>query len=168
MRTRALCKNVGLRCEPFGKADHKGVTLYIPVIPGSGNKYIRAHGLQRWRDKNDIHWLIKKAMEHVRLMRQPGKRARLLYTLAKMGQVRDYENLVTSMKPVTDCLVQEGWLQDDNPKWLDYLPPAEIRPSGDIRPGLYIRIEYEGSDEETTGNSGHGDGPEQPGPDGRP
>ena len=52
-----------------------------------------------------------------------------------------------------DWLKDLEWIVDDSPEWLEYPEPAQLRPSGNLRVGTHIRIEYEENDgQEVQGN----------------
>jgi hypothetical protein len=130
------------RRDPFGSVDKDGgIELYLPVIPRSGNTYLRLHGVARWREKRALGWLVVAAGSRIK-KHQRKARARLLCIVVSTSKARDFDNLVAGLKPIVDCVVQDGWLVDDSPTWVDWQMPQQLRPSGALKPGMYIRIEY--------------------------
>ncbi len=130
------------RCEPRGLEDKQGVTLYVPLIPRSGNTFIRIHGIKRWREQRDLGWFFKAAEADIQ-HRKKKSRARILITVASTRKHKDFDNFITGLKPFVDWLKKLGWIVDDNETWLDYLKPAQVRTTAELKAGTHIRIEYE-------------------------
>lgn len=141
--TRKLRARAMPRHEPAGFKDKAGVTLYIPVIPMSGNRWIRLHGLARNKFQTDLGWFFKAAETRVKDQKRSDCKARVLAIRVSTRKIGvDVDNLYTGLKPFVDWLTKLGWLKDDNPTWLEYPKPEQMRPTYGLKPGVYLRIEY--------------------------
>ena len=107
------------------------LTIDVPCVPLSGNRWQRMHYHKRTRINQDWHiWVLtmirfrKEAQPFVmNAMQESPRRVRVSVTAYFAHGIRgkrlDEENLRTGLKPAWDAIVKCGLLRDDGVKYLE-------------------------------------------------
>lgn len=101
------------------------------------------NGRQHWARKKDlirdIRWSVHQLARAAKI--PPCHRVHVtLHYVPRATRRRDADNLVATLKPCLDGLVDAGLVADDTPEYVTWTPPV-IDPADPNDPHLYLLIE---------------------------
>lgn len=110
----------------------------LPDVPLTANKYRHLHWAKK--RKEVLLWRLRIKAKLGGRGPKEKRRAKVTIVVRRWRRRQDLVNFFTSLKPVEDALVQEGWLHDDSREWIDS-HYDEVLAKRDQQ-GTRIEIEY--------------------------
>lgn len=110
--------------------------LRFPFLFGSLNTLLRTHRWKRSELRDKYFYLIRSMTTH-----QHKGRVRIEYSRSSSASRKmDYDNLVSSVKVVTDALVKAGVIVDDNQNIIVEQTHEHVLTSRNVLPFTVIKI----------------------------
>ena len=105
--------------------------ITLPLKIKSRNEIDKYHWAVKRNLKQEYALLIRNQMRlnQVRELKEPERATLSILSLRK--RLLDHDNLVGGCKQLIDALCDEGFIWDDNPKWLKYLKVEQVKSGSD-------------------------------------
>ena len=103
-------------------------TIKIPSKIESRNVIDRLHWAAKSRLRKVYQLFIRQEMSHYRLKKaEPGEKFILELTTFRKRRIGDHDNLVGGAKQMIDALVHEGFIWDDDTKFIGKPSIAQMK-----------------------------------------
>ena len=112
------------------------IAFTLPEATPSLNTLLRLHWSAKVRLRSRWQWLVRAAVVNGSLKPERWPRAKV--TIERFSPRRlDADNLAGGAKQLMDCLVREGFIEDDSPRHVE----CEYRQSFGMEPKTLVQIE---------------------------